>query len=330
MIKSKSTTKYLVSSLIVIFVVIFGIAFANNGGVSSILVPTVNNSVPSSSYDLTPPNPTPSTITPTIINSVPSSSYDLTPPNPTPSTITPTIINSVPSSGSTLSPSSSVESYTDTTVTPTVSQLVGITPSTPTAPTITDTTVTPTVSQLVGLTSPPIDTTAPTVALTPDRAPDFGVYYNHLVTFTVTGDDGSGSGIDFCDSPINYSGPDGNSVSVTGYCTDNSSNVGDGTLNFKYDSTKPNTQIIGAVDSKGKSIPNGSKTTSKSVTLSFTGIDNLGISSFQCKLDAGAYSTCTSPITYNNLKQGKTHTFNVRAIDVAGNIDATPAIWSWK
>ena len=51
-------------------------------------------------------------------------------------------------------------------------------------------------------------------------------------------------------------------------------------------------------------------------------------SSFECKLDDAEWSSCTSPKKYFELSVGS-HTFNVRAKDKAGNIDPTPASWTW-
>ncbi|HWH35049.1 MAG TPA: Ig-like domain-containing protein [Acidimicrobiales bacterium] len=51
-------------------------------------------------------------------------------------------------------------------------------------------------------------------------------------------------------------------------------------------------------------------------------------SSFECRLDAAAFAPCTSPSSYTSLADGN-HTFEVRAVDAAGNVDPTPASRSW-
>src|SRR5207249_4907910 len=63
----------------------------------------------------------------------------------------------------------------------------------------------------------------------------------------------------------------------------------------------------------------------------FEGLDNLtapGALSFECSLDGGAFSSCTSPVFYSDLSR-TSHTFAVRAKDQAGNVDPTPATATW-
>jgi alpha-tubulin suppressor-like RCC1 family protein len=65
---------------------------------------------------------------------------------------------------------------------------------------------------------------------------------------------------------------------------------------------------------------------SPSVSLGFSS-DETG-STFECRLDQAAFDTCSSPLNLNALSDGS-HTFEVRATDRAGNIDATPASVTW-
>jgi hypothetical protein len=65
---------------------------------------------------------------------------------------------------------------------------------------------------------------------------------------------------------------------------------------------------------------------SSKATFSF--ISSEGGSSFQCRLDGGAWQACTNPRTYSGIGLGN-HTFAVRAIDPAGNTDPTPADQTW-
>jgi hypothetical protein len=51
-------------------------------------------------------------------------------------------------------------------------------------------------------------------------------------------------------------------------------------------------------------------------------------SAYRCALDAGPFLTCVPPTKYAGLGPG-THTFHVRAVDRAGNVDPTPATYSW-
>jgi hypothetical protein len=68
--------------------------------------------------------------------------------------------------------------------------------------------------------------------------------------------------------------------------------------------------------------PSNSKTAAFSFTSSEAG------STFERSLDGGPFMTATSPETVGNLADGA-HSYRVRAIDMAGNVDPTPATYSW-
>jgi hypothetical protein len=61
----------------------------------------------------------------------------------------------------------------------------------------------------------------------------------------------------------------------------------------------------------------------------FSGSGGAGGLTFECKLDDGAFRSCGSPIFYKRLKPGR-HSFEVRAVDRAGNKDPIPASYQWK
>jgi large repetitive protein len=49
---------------------------------------------------------------------------------------------------------------------------------------------------------------------------------------------------------------------------------------------------------------------------------------FECRLDAADFAPCDSPALYSDLADGE-HRFEVRAIDQAGNVDASAAAFAW-
>src|SRR5207245_707204 len=86
---------------------------------------------------------------------------------------------------------------------------------------------------------------------------------------------------------------------------------------WTLDTTAPGTSITAH-----PSDPSSNTTPSFSFTATEAG------SSFECRIDAGSWTTCTSPHSLASLTDGS-HTFDVRATDAAANTDASPASSTW-
>jgi len=87
---------------------------------------------------------------------------------------------------------------------------------------------------------------------------------------------------------------------------------------FTIDTKAPNTTI-------GTAPPHADNSTS--AMFEFTSDeDNV---TFECALDGGAFAECTSGQTFQPITDGA-HSFSARAIDRAGNADATPAVYAWN
>ncbi|EKE25737.1 MAG: FHA protein, partial [uncultured bacterium] len=99
--------------------------------------------------------------------------------------------------------------------------------------------------------------------------------------------------------------------------TDSALNVTTVTNTFTVDITAPDTTI--------SANPNDP---SSSSLASFSFTSDAG-TTFECKIDSTNYSACASPKSYTGLGQGN-HLFTVRAIDSAGNVDASPASYAWN
>lgn len=164
---------------------------------------------------------------------------------------------------------------------------------------------------------------APTAGVSP--APNAEGWNNGDVTvsFTANGDAGSvQSGIASCTTPVNLTSETGG-IPVSGTCTDAAGNTSDpASVMVKIDKTAPETNITSGPES-------GSFSNSTAATFVFGGSDNLSqIERFECQIDGGGYGTCASPQAYSGLLEGP-HTFEVRAIDYAGNVDGSPASRTW-
>jgi probable HAF family extracellular repeat protein len=85
------------------------------------------------------------------------------------------------------------------------------------------------------------------------------------------------------------------------------------------DNTPPDTTILQGPSGIVKS---------SSAMFRFSSLDT-DVASFECSLDGAEFTKCSSPITYRKLGFAE-HTFRVRAIDTAGNVEPTPAIRKWE
>jgi ricin-type beta-trefoil lectin protein len=106
--------------------------------------------------------------------------------------------------------------------------------------------------------------------------------------------------------PTGYAGLEVNGGAGTVY------NFRAGDFGAGVDTVAPNTTVSAG--------PSGS-VLAQSVSFYFASSENN--STFECALDEGAYAACASPKAYPSLGFGR-HTFRVRAIDGARNIDPTP------
>ncbi len=166
-----------------------------------------------------------------------------------------------------------------------------------------------------------IDTVAPATTITAkpanpsnNRAPSF--------SFTA-GEAGSsmqcsldGAAFAACVSPIGYSGMADGAHTFAAKATDPAGNTGPQTV---YSWTIETRAPTAALTSTPATLGNSSV-----ATFSFTADEP---SSFDCKLDDGAFAACSSPTTYNGLGDGA-HTFSVRAQDSVGNFSA-PVSHGW-
>jgi|GEM_PF-2019165 len=88
---------------------------------------------------------------------------------------------------------------------------------------------------------------------------------------------------------------------------------------WTVDTTEPDTTIT--------LVPN-SPTNQTSASFEYMGYDAYNISHYECSLDFEAFAACPTPTEYSGLDEGS-HTFRVRTVDLAGNVDTTPASYTW-
>jgi hypothetical protein len=113
----------------------------------------------------------------------------------------------------------------------------------------------------------------------------------------------------------------GSTVFPTGaFQTDASSTLGYGDLVIAPDTIPPETEVVRGPDKL---------TRSANAHFEFSGSDNLTPSAqiaFSCSLDGSAFAPCSQDLT----TYGGEHRLEVRGIDELGNVDPTPAEYSWR
>ena len=102
--------------------------------------------------------------------------------------------------------------------------------------------------------------------------------------------------------------------------------------NSIVDVTLPETNIVSVIDGNNASLQEGGMTTSGIAVLTIQGTDDIAVTGLQCYLDnvhQDPLACGTNPVVIENLQPG-THFFQTSSVDSAGNIDATPAVFSWN
>ncbi|NOJ96080.1 hypothetical protein HMI51_24485 [Corallococcus coralloides] len=105
---------------------------------------------------------------------------------------------------------------------------------------------------------------------------------------------------------------------VIATATDDAGNVSqEARVDFSVDTQAPETTLTASVPRR---------TSLREASFEFTSDE--ASATFECRFDTGAFTACTSPLKLTELQDGA-HTVQVRAVDSAGNVDASPATYDW-
>ncbi|MFL5351103.1 adventurous gliding motility protein AgmC [Archangium sp.] len=160
-----------------------------------------------------------------------------------------------------------------------------------------------------------VDTLTPVISGTAEPGSTVTVIIDGKVVGTVTAD-GSGNWSYTPTTPLSV-GPHEVVASATDEAGNTSGSSSSHPFTVVQDTQAPETTITSG--------PSGT-TPEHGATFEF-GSDEPGVT-YECSLDGAAYTPCTSPVSFTNLADGE-HTFQVRARDAAGNVDATPDTRTW-
>ncbi len=179
-----------------------------------------------------------------------------------------------------------------------------------------------------------IDTTAPVITFisTPAELTSQSTYqFDFSADETVTGYSCTlmqGSSVLMgpiaCSSPVSESVPSTGTFTFLVSATDLAGNPGSISFTWTTDLTLPDTTL------EPTDLP-WYLTEINDASFTYSGSDvGSGVAGFQCALDSASFTACAGFTlqTYTDLADGS-HTFRVRAVDNAGNVDATPAYYTW-
>ena len=122
-------------------------------------------------------------------------------------------------------------------------------------------------------------------------------------------------------------------------CSDGADNDGDGKADFGGANPDPGCSSADDDDETDPPPPPDTAAPDTTIDSGPSGVENSGSagftfsssesgSTFECGLDAAAFTACDPPEEYTGLADGP-HTFRVRATDAAGNTDPEPASRTW-
>ncbi|HEX8437475.1 Ig-like domain-containing protein, partial [Archangium sp.] len=123
-----------------------------------------------------------------------------------------------------------------------------------------------------------------------------------------------------CMAPVDYTALSGDEYTFEVRAIDEAGNVDPSPASYTWtvDTKEPDTVI----DDKP-----ANPTHSADATFTFSS-DDKGTVKYECRLLPATFTSCAGPVSYTGLSEGP-HTFEVRAIDAAGNVDSTPAPYQW-
>lgn len=161
-----------------------------------------------------------------------------------------------------------------------------------------------------------IDNLASLPSITNQTSIGFVFSSNEAGTFTCALDGGTAQP---CTSPATFNGlgEGAHNIIINIVDTAGNASLSPATYNWQIDLTTPVASILHVS-------PSAAVNNASTLNIEFAANES---ASFECSIDNGAFSSCSSPLAVNNITEGS-HWFAVRAIDVAGNV-GMPVSYNW-